>query len=492
MGINLPGEIAVDIRQPIVGDSFGWAGLEAAAAKKVIVIHATASQARDEDGFTMAGYHVNTNGWGGIGVHFVVTKDNYPGRAFSGGSTPGGAHVQYVGDLLTYRAGVLNNNPGRVHIEISGLFTAGNGVPSEGQLRATRRLIDFLLSPNELLPSLNFYNQVDFHNHQAVPGGQTACPGWNHPQFNEWFKYLQGGPEPSWFGKPAPAPAPAPAPSAPNVPSSPVTDVRATVGIVVDTLNVRRLPTKAAEIAGQFQRGEAEITGWTTGETVSLEQDDGSTRTSNIWLRSLNGNWAAQVGTNARFGENAPAPAPIPAPDPPKPEPPKEPETPEYERTWLEDHTIGQKVVAVPQADVIDAVTGKVVKKLPGGELVAEIAGYFKIGGSDYVRTQFALDHGKWNGIALNDLKTYEPPVVQPPINPNAPVDSIQPPADPQPPYEEPEPEPEPELPTTPVQPETATPEPPIDAWRKFIEILVSIILVPLRLIGRRFNKKGN
>jgi hypothetical protein len=216
MPINLPDDIAKDIRQPILGDSFGWAGLEPAAAKKSIVIHATASESPVEDGFVVAGYHVNHNGWGGCGVHFVCTKDTYPGQPRFG--LPPGAHMQYVGDLLTWRAGTANQNPGRIHIEISGLFTPGHDVPSEGQLRAVRRFIDFALAKNNVLPSLNFYNQVTYHN--AVPDQSTACPGWQHPQFQEWFGYLQGGPEPSWFAKPQPAPAPVdppiPAPPSPE------------------------------------------------------------------------------------------------------------------------------------------------------------------------------------------------------------------------------------------------------------------------------------
>jgi hypothetical protein len=496
MGINLPSDIAVDIRQPILGDSFSWAGVEPAAAKKVIVIHATASRASNEDGFTMADYHVNSNGWGGIGVHFVCTKDNYPGRP---GQTPAGAHIQYVGDLLTYRAGVLGNNPGRVHIEISGLFTDGNGVPSEAQLRVVRRLIDFLLEPNNLLPSLNYHNQVDFHNHQAIPGGGTACPGWNNPQFGEWMGYLQGGAEPSWFGKPAAALPHPPAPSAPNVPSTPITEVHTSVNVTTDVLNVRRLPTIAAEIAGQFQRGQVEITGWTAGDSVTIEG-----RTSNIWLRSLNGNWCAQAGTDAHFGEDSLPTAP---PSSPQVETPVETvdNEPEYEKTWLEDHTLGQKVVAVPLADVIDAAAGgKVVKQLPGGEPIADIAGYFKFGGREYIRTQYALDHGKWNGIALSDVKDYVPPVViypvdannppPTPINPTAPVDAIQPPSALPPPYEDPHDnvldDVEPETPPTPGQATKITPN-EADAWRKFVEIVISIVLIPLRYIGR-LKRKGN
>lgn len=213
MAIDLPGDIAVDVRMPIPGDSFSWNGVEPAAAKKKICIHATAVNAASQDAFTMADYHVNHNGWGGIGVHFVCTQDDYPGRP---GQTPAGAHVQYAGDLLTWRAGVLDNNPGVIHIEIAGLFTPGNGVPSEAQLRAVRKLIDFLLAPNNIMPSLSYPNQVVYHNQIAVAGGQTECPGWQHPQFPEWIGYLRGGSEPSWFASQQPAPAPAPEVSTPD------------------------------------------------------------------------------------------------------------------------------------------------------------------------------------------------------------------------------------------------------------------------------------
>jgi N-acetylmuramoyl-L-alanine amidase len=212
MPISIPSDIAVDLRQPIVGDSFGWAAIEPGAAKKSIVIHATASDGPNEDGFTMADYHVNHNGWGGIGVHFCVTKDEYPGRPNFAGP---GAQVQYVGDLLTWRAGTINQNPGRIHIEISGLFTAGNGIPSANQLRKTRALIDHLLTQTPELPSLNYYSQVTYHN--AVPGQNTSCPGWDHPSFQAWFAYLKGGPFPEGLYAPSVPPSP------PAIPQPPIT-----------------------------------------------------------------------------------------------------------------------------------------------------------------------------------------------------------------------------------------------------------------------------
>lgn len=210
--VDFPMPGVVDIRMPILGDSFTWAGVEPTAAKKSIVIHGTASEDPNEDGFTMADYHVNHNGWGGIGVHFVITKDSYPGRP---GQTPAGAQIQYVGDLGTWRAGCLNQNPGRIHIEISGLFTGRT--PSENQLRLVRELNDFMIAPNNILPSLNFHSQVTYHN--AVPGQNTACPGWQYAHFQEWFDYVAGGAEPSWFSTQQPTPTPIPTPTPVPVPT---------------------------------------------------------------------------------------------------------------------------------------------------------------------------------------------------------------------------------------------------------------------------------
>ena len=213
MPISIPSDIAIDLRQPVVGDSFNWEEIEPGAAKKSIVIHATASDSPSEDGFTIADYHVNHNNWGGAGVHFCVTKDEYPGRP---NFTGPGSQVHYIGDLLTWRAGTINQNPGRIHIEISGLFTAGNGIPSEAQLRNTRKLIDHLLTQTPELPSLVHYSQVTYHN--AVPGQNTACPGWDHPSFQGWFAYLQGGPFPTGLYAPAVVPAPIVTPPTPETP----------------------------------------------------------------------------------------------------------------------------------------------------------------------------------------------------------------------------------------------------------------------------------
>ncbi len=212
MAIPLPSELVKDIRQPILGDSFAWAGLEPTAAKKSLVIHHSASDT-NQDGFDIAAYHVNgPNQWGGIGYHFVITHDDYAGRPAFG--LPSGAQIQYVGDLLTWRAHVLNGNPGRVGICLVGNFV--NGVPGREQLNKARQLIDFLMAPNEILPSINFYSQVVGHG--LIAGQQTACPGYENPNFNTWFNFLKGGGFPEALYAPA-QPAPLPEPPAPQAPA---------------------------------------------------------------------------------------------------------------------------------------------------------------------------------------------------------------------------------------------------------------------------------
>lgn len=224
MSVNLNADWIVDIRMPIPGNSFVWHwtdergvarnNLEPLANKKSIVVHGTGVSGRGaplQDGFQMADYHMRGNNWQGIGVHFVITSDNYPGRP---GKTSPGAQIQYVGDLSTFRWGCLNQNNGRVHIEI--VKDNAGDIPSRRQLELTRRLIDFLLYHTPQLPSLKYWNQVTYHN--AVPGQNTLCPGWKHSQFGEWMSYLQKG------DHPFPAhlyPAPAPAPTMP-IPSSAV------------------------------------------------------------------------------------------------------------------------------------------------------------------------------------------------------------------------------------------------------------------------------
>jgi hypothetical protein len=192
MAIDLHESFIDDIRQPVAGDSYGWAALEPTTRKTQLVIHHSASNSLrnpGEDGYSIANYHVNSNGWGGVGYHFVIRHDRHPK----------GAGVEYVGDLGTWRAHVLNQNPGKVGICLAGNFS--EEVPGRRQLELTRQLIDFFIAPNNILPTIENYSQVVGHRDLMA----TACPGDGR---DAWFGYLRGAGFPSHlYDAPAP-PAP--------------------------------------------------------------------------------------------------------------------------------------------------------------------------------------------------------------------------------------------------------------------------------------------
>lgn len=392
MAVDLAQPWIYDVRQPILGDSFNWAGTEPTAAKTSFVIHATAAKAPNEDAFTIADYHVNTNGWGGIGVHFVCTEDGYPGKPQFG--LPAGAHIQYAGDLGTWRAGCANQNPGRVHIEISGLFTSGNGVPSESQLRAVRQLIDFLLAKNNILPSFNYYSQVTYHN--AVPEQNTSCPGWDNPQFAEWFKYLQGGPEPSWWAQATP-----PAPTYPSYTDIPFTTAAGNVMMTTDA-GVFVAPDNRSQRNGTYpQGGEVLVAGF-----VAAGQNVGGV---SKWYKDTGNQYfiasAATPVTAAQLASpNQPDTAissiTIPSNIP----------TPEWVSTYYDKPENRETLII---CDAIDVTTNAIAQKdIPKGTLI-NVAGYFQYQSKTWARTVWAKQNGKWNGIDTHNLDS---PITQVPV----------------------------------------------------------------------------
>jgi hypothetical protein len=81
----------------------------------------------------------------------------------------------------------------------------------------------------------------------------------------------------------------------PVIPTSGTLD--ATVDIIVPLLNARTEPTTASPAVAQFHAGYAHITGWSVGQDVTV-----GGRTDNVWLKSDNGHWFTQAGTDANFG----------------------------------------------------------------------------------------------------------------------------------------------------------------------------------------------
>ncbi|TSC86831.1 MAG: N-acetylmuramoyl-L-alanine amidase [Microgenomates group bacterium Gr01-1014_7] len=150
----------VDIRDTIPGDSFNWSWVRPLSQVNFLAIHHTAgpdSQTPDE----IANFHINSNGWGGIGYHFLIAKN---GTVF------------YVGDISTARANVANLNEQVLGICLVGNFTSGR-VPSSEQMDCAHTLCDFFINNYPNLSNVNSWDAVK--GHKELPGQSTTCPGDN-------------------------------------------------------------------------------------------------------------------------------------------------------------------------------------------------------------------------------------------------------------------------------------------------------------------------
>lgn len=117
-----------------------------------IAVHHSASS-RDTTPEAIARFHVNDNGWAGVGYHFVIRH----------------GHVYYVGDLTTARAHVADRNHELVGICITGDYTATDPAPED-----TTALRDLIAA---LDAHLGRALHVDGHLGFATAGHGTACPG---------------------------------------------------------------------------------------------------------------------------------------------------------------------------------------------------------------------------------------------------------------------------------------------------------------------------
>ena len=146
----------IDYRDPIPGDSYNWSFIRSLNDVRYIAIHHTAAPATQTPE-QIALYHINTNGWGGIGYHFLIAQD---GRTY------------YVGDITTGRANVLDHNDLVIGVCLIGNFTNRN-VPTDAQLRSAHELCAQLLFRTPELPNLNGWEDVVPHKFF----GGTICPG---------------------------------------------------------------------------------------------------------------------------------------------------------------------------------------------------------------------------------------------------------------------------------------------------------------------------
>jgi len=141
--------------------------------KRLVIHHSATGISATPQQF--ANYHVNSNGWPGIGYHFVV---DHEGQIF------------YTADhtLITY--GVAAQNKDSVHICLTGDFTTN--VPSDKQLAAAKALIDnYRYSMGTSFP-------VVAHKEIATDG--SVCPG---ATWTTWKDKLYAAPAPvdNWEAK---------------------------------------------------------------------------------------------------------------------------------------------------------------------------------------------------------------------------------------------------------------------------------------------------
>jgi len=126
---------------------------------RFLVVHHS-GVAVDSEASAINDYHIDKNGWPGIGYHFLVHWD---GRA------------EYVADIEEVRYNVWGRNR-----EVIGLCLVGDWrweMPPREALEATRELLA------SLLYELGREVPVVGHREVALPQAPTACPGDTWPQW---------------------------------------------------------------------------------------------------------------------------------------------------------------------------------------------------------------------------------------------------------------------------------------------------------------------
>lgn len=171
LSIPTLGSKFVDIRDTLPGDSFNWSWVRPLSQVKYLAIHHSASP-DTQTPTEIANYHINNNGWGGIGYHFVISKDGT---------------VYYVGDISTARANVANLNEQVLGICLIGNFTSGK-IPTDAQLDSVHKLCNFFINSYPDLINLNSWDVV--MGHKELPGQSTTCPSDSWPSWRE--KIVQG------------------------------------------------------------------------------------------------------------------------------------------------------------------------------------------------------------------------------------------------------------------------------------------------------------
>lgn len=188
LSVPVLGNKFVDIRETIPGDSFNWSWTRPLSQVNYLAIHHTAgpdTQTPNE----IALYHINNNGWTGVGYHFLISKDGT---------------VYYVGDISTARANVSNLNEQVLGICLIGSFISGRQ-PTSAQIDSVAKLCDFFISNYPSLENVTSWDSV--RGHKELPGQSTACPGDAWPI---WRVKIVNAATSSSVSTPSPTPSPIP------------------------------------------------------------------------------------------------------------------------------------------------------------------------------------------------------------------------------------------------------------------------------------------
>jgi len=132
-----------------------------------IAVHYSATRSGNSASF--ANHHVNTNGWAGIGYHYVILKDGT---------------VEYCGDINTTRANVGGNNSYVIGICLVGDFAVEK--PTQAQLESAFQLIEYL--------QMNITTIKRIRGHNEFPNQTSPCPVINMNNFRtQYDSYLRRG-----------------------------------------------------------------------------------------------------------------------------------------------------------------------------------------------------------------------------------------------------------------------------------------------------------
>lgn len=150
--------VYVDLRGRLAGTEV-WDQRELSEVQYLVIHHS--GTPTDSPPAQIAGYHVYTNKWPGIGYHWVVSQTGV---------------ISLVGDMRTVRANVKYRNREVVGICLPGDWTAQT--PPLAQLQATKKLVRWLRA--------GYGWELVGHKDIADPRSPTACPG----AFSLWRGWL--------------------------------------------------------------------------------------------------------------------------------------------------------------------------------------------------------------------------------------------------------------------------------------------------------------